>query len=153
MSVWIWTASLRVPQWCWGNTQKQQSFSYSLDASRTDSECVFRASEMAQKVCLLAAKVWWTEFDSQNIRGRMEELTQTRHGGHTPFAPVPVFGKQEQADLCEFEANFVYVAISRPTRATYCDPVSTPPRKEKWLMQVVSWSPCKAVSRDHTNTV
>ena len=76
--------------------------------------------------------------------------------GHTPLASV--FGKQEQVDFCEFKANFVYIAISRPTKATYCGPVSAPPRKENWLMQVVFWSSCKPVSRDlspllsHTHT-
>ena len=36
---------------------------------------------------------------------------------------IPAFGRQRQADLCEFETSLVYRASSRTARATQRNPV------------------------------
>ena len=44
---------------------------------------------------------------------------------------VPVLGRQRQADLCEFEANPVYVVSFRTARATQRNPVLKKPKTKK----------------------
>ena len=46
-----------------------------------------------------------------------------------PF--VPVFGRQRQADLCEFEASLAYRVSSRTMRSTQRNPASIKERKKE----------------------
>lgn len=56
--------------------------------------------------------------DGYSVKLEMNLISQTKEENSLSMPLILVFVKQKQVDLCEFKANLVYIASSKPARTT-----------------------------------